>query len=135
MKIFSNNTNHSTGSHCDRYPEMTPAVLVVDDDPKVGEVLVEFLSGEGFDVSYEMNGRKALNHIEHDRPNVVLADMRMPVMDGVTLLKEITHRWDDIEVIMMSATESPAGLPVPFIQKPFDLNDVISTICHCDTID
>ena len=135
MKTVSNNTNQSPANQSARFPKMPPAVLVVDDDPKVGEVLVEFLSGEGFNVSYEVNGSKALNHIEHDRPNVVLADMRMPVMDGVTLLKEITHRWDDIDVIMMSATESPAGLPVPFIQKPFDLDDVISTICHCETID
>lgn len=131
MKTVSNNNQNRFEARCERPTEIPPAVLVVDDDPKVGEVLVELLSSEGFEVAYEVNGRKALNHIEQDRPNVVLADMKMPVMDGVTLLKEITHRWDDIEVIMMSATESPSDLPVPFIQKPFDLDDVITTICHC----
>lgn len=135
MNTASNNQRNSFGRHCQRYPDVPPAVLIVDDDPRVGDVLVELLSMEGFDVSYEVDGSKALRHIEQDHPDVVLADMKMPIMDGVTLLREIILRWDDIDVIMMSATESPAGLPVPFIQKPFDLDDVISTICHCDTGD
>lgn len=108
------------------------AVLIVDDDPRVGDVLQELLEDEGFVVSWEANGRKALDAIELNRPDVVLADMRMPVMDGVTLLHAICDRWAGINVIMMSATESPAGLPVPFIQKPFDLDDVITTIYSCN---
>lgn len=105
-----------------------PAVLIVDDDPRVADVLQEILEEEGFSVSYECDGRSALDSIEKQQPDVVLADMRMPVMDGVTLLREITVRWCHINVIMMSATESPAGLAVPFIQKPFDLDDVITMI-------
>lgn len=107
------------------------AVLIVDDDPRVADVLQEVLEDEGFSVSCEDNGRNALSSIERNRPDVVLADMRMPVMDGITLLKEITSRWHGIDVIMMSATESPQGLPVPFIQKPFDLDEVITAICSC----
>lgn len=103
-------------------------VLIVDDDQRVADVLQEVLQDEGFIVSYEENGQKALNTIERIHPDVVLADMRMPVMDGMTLLQEIQAHWDDIGVIMMSATESPAGLPVPFIQKPFDLDEVIQKI-------
>lgn len=108
-------------------------MLIVDDDPRVGDVLLELLQSEGFTARYAESGSEALHFIEENPPNMVLVDMRMPVMDGVTLLREITHRWDTVDVIMMSATESPAGLPVPFIQKPFDLDEVISIICDYDT--
>lgn len=108
-------------------------VLIVDDDPRVVEVLKEVLEEEGFRVIYEGDGRSALYSIERRKPDIVLADMRMPVMDGVTLMKEISHRWQDIGVIMMSATESPGGLPVPFIQKPFDLDEVVEMICECQS--
>lgn len=113
-------------------PAREPSILVVDDDPRVVDVLQEFLEEEGFTVTYEGDGQNALHSIEKLQPDVVLADMRMPVMDGVTLMKEINDRWEGITVIMMSATESPAGLPVPFIQKPFDLDEVLDTIYHCD---
>lgn len=132
MNIASNNHHHSSPRPCSRYPEGSPSVLIVDDDPRVGDVLLELLQSEGFTARYAESGSEALHSIEENPPNMVLVDMRMPVMDGVTLLREITHRWDTVDVIMMSATESPAGLPVPFIQKPFDLDEVISIICDCD---
>lgn len=119
---------------CRRHANSKPSVLIVDDDPRVVDVLQELLEDEGFKVHCEGDGRNALHSIERHQPDVVLADMRMPIMDGVTLLQEITDRWEEIDVIMMSATESPAGLPVPFIQKPFDLEEVVSTICECDNL-
>lgn len=129
MNIVPNSHTNTGSLPCRRYPAGVPAVLIVDDDPRVGDVLLELFESEGFHVSYANSGQRALKCIEQNHPQVVLADMRMPAMDGVTLLQEITHRWDDIEVIMMSATESPVGLSVPFIQKPFDLDNVISVIC------
>lgn len=135
VNIVSNNQEIDQKAGRQRNDNCEPAVLIVDDDPRVADVLLEVLEEEGFIVSYEGNGRKALNSIERNPPDVVLADMRMPVMDGITLLHEITNRWTDIDVIMMSATESPHGLPVPFIQKPFDLDEVITKICDCDFSD
>lgn len=132
VNIVPNNQENDRKAGCQRFTHGEPAVLIVDDDPRVADVLQEFLEEEGFSVTYEINGKKALNAIENQQPDLVLADMRMPVMDGITLLHEITSRWDDIDVIMMSATESPNGLQVPFIQKPFDLDEVITTICKCE---
>ena len=132
VNIVPNNQSNGGNHACGRFQNGDPAVLIVDDDPRVADVLQEFLEEEGFSVQYEINGKKALNAIEKNPPDLVLADMRMPVMDGITLLHEITNRWDDIDVIMMSATESPNGLKVPFIQKPFDLDEVMTTICKCD---
>lgn len=107
----------------------TTQVLIVDDDPNVADVLQQLLEDEGFLVECEEDGRAALVHIERKQPDVVLADMKMPCLDGMGLLREIHSRWhDDINVILMSASETPIGLSVPFLQKPFDLDDVIATI-------
>lgn len=132
MKTVTDDHKNRFGFHCHRYPDHLPVVLVVDDDPRVGDVLQEFLASEGFTVSYASDGWAALRQIALDPPNVVLADMKMPLMDGVTLLKEIRHRWREIDVIMMSASESPIGLRAPFLQKPFDLDDVLETICQIE---
>lgn len=132
VNIVPDNQENDPQEGCHRSPNGEPAVLIVDDDPRVADVLQEFLKEEGFSVSYEEDGRSALHAIERNPPDLVLADMRMPIMDGMTLLREITTRWGDINVIMMSATESPNGLQVPFIQKPFDLEEVITVIHHCE---
>jgi DNA-binding NtrC family response regulator len=105
-----------------------PEVLVVDDDPQIGEVLEQLLRDEGFRVAREADGLSALQRIEAVKPRIVLADIRMPRLDGVSLYIEISKRWDDVEVILMSANESPRGLPVTFLQKPFDVDSLISTL-------
>lgn len=102
----------------------------MDDDPRVADVLQQLLEDEGFVVAHEDDGCSALIHIERKKPDVVLADMKMPRLGGEGLLREINSRWEGIDVILMSASESPIGLTVPFLQKPFDLDDVIETICN-----
>lgn len=111
-------------THHDHMPE----VLIVDDDPRIGDVLQQLLEDEGFVVDRGCDGCDALIQIERRKPDVVLADMKMPRLDGVSLLREINSRWEDINVILMSASESPVGLNVPFLQKPFNLEDVLHTI-------
>jgi CheY-like chemotaxis protein len=108
----------------------TLEVLIVDDDPQIAEVLQQLLEDEGYVVAKEPDGRSALSRIERNPPDVVLADMRMPRLGGVGLLREINLRFNSIEVILMSATESPRGLSVPFLQKPFDFEEVLNAICN-----
>jgi CheY-like chemotaxis protein len=105
-----------------------PEVLVVDDDPQIGEVLEQLLREEGFRVAREADGLSALERIERAKPRIVLADICMPRLDGVSLCKEISKRWDDVEVILMSAAETPRGLPVSFLQKPFDIDTLLDTL-------
>ena len=90
-------------------------IALIDDQPmfRQGIAMIVDSQPDMEVVGHESSALSLLDFVRTTRPDVVLMDVRMPVMDGVTLLKEITHRWDDIDVIMMSATESPAGLPVP----------------------
>lgn len=128
MKFNRNNPD----DYCTKSAHVNPtggvSILVVDDDPGITHVLHEFLQDQGFKVSCECDGRSALEHIEEHPPDMVLVDMKMPKMDGVTLLKNIRRRWRDIYVIMMSATERPSDGTIPFIAKPFDLDDLDNLI-------
>lgn len=58
-------------------------ILIVDDDPDVREVLQQFLTLEGYEVSTATNGREALERLHHGQPpGLILLDLMMPEMDG-----------------------------------------------------
>src|SRR2546430_3612904 len=77
--------------------------LVVDDEPRLRRVLVRLLEGEGFTCSEAGSGTEALEMMHHDPVPLVISDLRMPQMDGVTLLREILARWPDTAVIVVTA--------------------------------
>jgi serine/threonine-protein kinase len=64
-------------------------VLLVDDDPEILEVTAEALAGSGFRVDIARDGREALAFLETHEPEVVIADVEMPVMDGYELCRRV----------------------------------------------
>lgn len=64
-------------------------VLVVDDDDDVQQLMTKFLTEEGFEVRCASNGEEGLRAVAEDLPDVVLLDLMMPVMDGMTFLTEL----------------------------------------------
>jgi CheY-like chemotaxis protein len=109
---------------------MSPGkVLVVDDEPEVRQVLLEFLSSRGYDVSVASGGAEAVALVESMRPDLVLLDVAMPGMDGVETLKRIVAIEPDLAVIMVTAnadigvTSKLLALgAVDYVPKPFDLD-------------
>src|SRR3989440_597281 len=77
--------------------------LVVDDEPRLRRVLVQLLEGEGFTCSEAGSGTEALEMLQHEPVPLVISDLRMPQMDGVTLLREIIARWPTTAVIVVTA--------------------------------
>jgi len=80
------------------------SVLVVDDEPKVTEMVGHFLKMKGFTVLKAANGVEVLEQAEKNRPELVLMDIRMPKMDGMECLKQMKTRFPETEVIMVTAT-------------------------------
>lgn len=107
-------------------------VLVVDDDPNVAQLLVSLFEEEGYVVATASDGLSALKQIERQQPKFVVTDVMMPRMDGVTLARRIAADWKGLPVVLMSAADPPAGIDIPFIQKPFDLDAVLSTVHQLD---
>ena len=108
-------------------------ILVVDDEPAIRDLIVAVLEDEGYAVVAATNGRRALDLLPAERPDLVIMDIMMPEMDGreayrrLRELPELAH----VPVVMMSAASSPDQLSprvAAFLAKPFDLDDLLETI-------
>src|SRR5207253_1286986 len=104
---------------------------VVDDEPRLRRVLVRLLEGEGFTCMEAGSGTEALELLQQERVPLVISDLRMPQMDGVTLLREIVARWPDTAVIVVTAVaevESAVAClqlgALDYVAKPFHLDEV-----------
>jgi signal transduction histidine kinase/DNA-binding response OmpR family regulator/methyl-accepting chemotaxis protein len=86
------------------------SVLVVDDDPRMRELARRVLKKEGWDVHEAENGRVALHHLSERRPDVIVLDLMMPVMDGFEFILELRTRaaWRDIPVVVVTAKDVTA---------------------------
>jgi len=82
-------------------------LLVVDDELEICEFLETFFAERGFRVLVAHNGKEALRVIESEGPAIVLLDIKMPVMDGMTALKEIKKNGSSCRVVMISGIDDP----------------------------
>jgi two-component system response regulator GlrR len=110
-------------------------ILLVDDDPKLLRVLTLRLEAEGYGVIAASSGEEALQRLDDLRPQMVLADLRMPDLDGIELLVKIQGRHPSLPVAILSAhgdipeavRATHAGA-VDFLTKPVDRERLISCI-------
>jgi len=104
-------------------------VMVVDDDPQIGEFLCEFLVSKGYEPYYTDNGEDALRMARRIRPHIALLDIRMGGMDGLELLERIRRLDPVIAPIMITAVyEEEVGRKalqmgaVDYLLKPVDFD-------------
>jgi two-component system, response regulator PdtaR len=113
-------------------PASVPSVLVVEDEPLVRTVVVEYLSERGVKVVEAENAIMALALLRC-RPDIKLlfTDINMPGLDGLALAKEVHRRWPSMLLILtsgrqVSRTEMPAQ--AEFFPKPFDFDRLAGRI-------
>ena len=112
-------------------------VLVVDDEVGIANLLSDVLSDEGHRVLVAANGREALRRAEEERPDLVITDFMMPVMDGAQLMKAMAAHPDlkDVPVFLMSSAPEAAlhdlcsGYAL-FVRKPFRIYDVVDLVAR-----
>jgi len=78
-------------------------LLVVDDEEFLRSVISERLKIEGFSVDEAQNGKEALARLSEEDYSILLTDIRMPEMDGISLLREVSSRFPDTARIVMTA--------------------------------
>ena len=107
-------------------------ILVIDDEEVVQLSYVRTLSGEHCKVDVVRNGKDALQMMDQHPFDVVLLDLRMPGMDGMTVLKAIKEKWPESEVIIItgypaveSAKEAVTLGAYGYLAKPVGPDDVI----------
>ncbi|HJS91967.1 MAG TPA: response regulator [Steroidobacteraceae bacterium] len=113
-------------------------VLVVDDEFGTVEVLVAALEDAGYRVLTAANGRRALESLEKSKPDLVISDFMMPLMDGAALVTAMraNSAFRDIPVIMMSSAPEAALRKrvdgyAAFLRKPFGmpvLLEIVGTV-------
>jgi CheY-like chemotaxis protein len=110
-------------------------VLVVDDEVGIANLLTDVLSDEGHRVLVAVNGHEALKRAQEERPDLVITDFMMPVMDGAQLIKALAEYRDlkGVPVFLMSSApeavirDNCSGYAL-FIRKPFEIYDVIDLV-------
>lgn len=102
-----------------------PAILVVDDEPAIRELVQDILQDEGYHVTTAANGETARACLAQHLPQLVLLDIWMPDIDGITLLREFKQQEPNLAVVMMSghgtiesAVEATRLGASDFIEKP-----------------
>jgi two-component system, NtrC family, nitrogen regulation response regulator GlnG len=110
-------------------------VLIVDDEPSICWAFRESLSDAGHDVETVSTAEDALRSADAERPDVVVMDVRLPGMDGLSALHKLRDRLGSTPIIIMTAFGSldtavqavEAGA-FDYLPKPFDLNQAISVV-------
>jgi CheY-like chemotaxis protein len=119
-------------------PPAAKHVLVVEDDDATREAYALLLSTSGYRVSTASNGQRALEELRRDRPNLILLDLMMPVMDGYAF--RAVQRGDDaladIPVIVCTASgdarRCAAHLQVAeYLDKPVDVIVLLDAVRRC----
>jgi putative two-component system response regulator len=112
-----------------------PRCLVVDDEPRLRQILVRVMRADGFHVDEASNGLEAIAKMEAHPSTLVLTDIEMPRMDGFSLLRELRGRWPDAAVIMISgngdvqtAVSCLSVGALDYLTKPFHLEEVRARI-------
>ena len=110
---------------------MWEKVLVVDDESQIRNLLKEFLTNEGYEVTLASNGKEAIELTEKEHPDVILLDLKMPGINGIEVCKRLKEeaKTQFIPIIVITgyvdnkihAIEAGAD---DFVHKPFDLTEL-----------
>ena len=122
-----------------RYTEESesPHCLIVDDEPRLRQVLVHLMRNDGFTCLEAANGDEAMAVLERQPVTLVMSDLRMPKLDGMELLRQIRGRWPDTAVVMITAVADVevavsclAVGAMDYLTKPFHLEEVRARVAQ-----
>jgi len=114
-----------------------PLVLVVEDDPDLGDTIVTFLKDEGLDAKLARDGDQAMRLVDQLNPSAMILDLMMPRRDGFSVLRELRAdgRIGHLPVIVVTAifglserlyaTELGAA---DYVTKPFELDELLERV-------
>lgn len=82
--------------------ENTPRILIVEDEPKLGQLLIDYLRAASYAPTLISHGDQVLPYVRQTPPDLILLDLMLPGTDGLTLCREI-RRFSDIPIVMVTA--------------------------------
>jgi two-component system, OmpR family, response regulator MprA len=116
-------------------PELRARVLVVDDDPPLRRMLTRSLDAEGFDVTAAADGGAALIAAERSAPDVIVLDVALPAIDGLSVCRRLRGRGLGTPILMLTARDAVAdrvaGLEAgadDYLVKPFAIQELVARV-------
>jgi DNA-binding NtrC family response regulator len=110
-------------------------ILIVDDEQKLRHILQIILEQQGYETSQAENGQTALELIKKYHYSLIITDLKMPIMDGLTLLREVKQIDPDFPVVVLtaygsieSAVEAMKEGALDYISKPFEEEKILMTV-------
>jgi len=110
-------------------------ILVIDDEQTQRDILAEILTDAGYDVTAAMDGEEGLRRISQEECHLVLTDLKMPGIDGMTVLQEALGMNPDIQVVLMTAFGTIPGAvsaiktgAYDYLTKPFRKEDLLRVV-------
>lgn len=114
-----------------------PKVLLVEDNPDVRRLYAIGLNQRGFEVKLAANGAEAVDRVQTERPDFILLDWLMPLMDGREVLEKIGTQdgSDEIDIIVISGQPAPMALPPrirTWLTKPLTVDELVHELMRGD---
>lgn len=113
---------------------MSKHILVVEDEMDMASVIIKFLQKEGYQADHLVNGMNVVPYVRENNPDMVILDLMLPGMDGLSICKEL-RSFSDVPIIMVTAKTSEAerliGLETgadDYICKPFSAMELIMRV-------
>jgi two-component system, OmpR family, response regulator len=109
-------------------------ILVVDDDPQIGELIKDYLDQHGFRVSTALNGREMERMMSRTQVDLIVLDLMLPGEDGLTLCRRLRETTDVLIIMLSAMGEEPdrvVGLEVgadDYMTKPFGPRELLARI-------
>lgn len=112
-----------------------PRILVIDDDQAVRDSLRRSLEFNGFDVALASDGAEALANLSTIAPDLLIADVMMPRLDGLEMTRALRSAGNDVPILVLTARDSVGdrveGLDAgadDYLPKPFDLQELLARV-------
>ncbi len=112
-----------------------PSILVVDDELLIRDLLYDFFTGQGWNISVAESAQKALTILRQKKVDLVLTDIKMPEMDGMDLTVKLREDFPEIPVVVMtgypsveSAIQALRQRVADYITKPFNINELYKSL-------
>jgi DNA-binding response OmpR family regulator len=110
-------------------------VLVVEDEANVAEVVARYLQRDGFQTLVARDGRSALHIMKSDGADLVVLDLMLPGVDGLTVAKTLRESGDDTPIIMLTAKDSESDIVLglglgadDYMRKPFSPAELVARV-------
>lgn len=114
---------------------MKKKILYVEDELSLGKIVMETLENRGFEVRWEIDGKRVMKHFDSFAPDICVLDIMLPNIDGYSLCTDIRGRYPDLPIIFLTAKVETIDLVLGFesggtdyIRKPFSLEELIVRI-------